>query len=54
MKKVFTLLLLAGVLFSSNVFAQEATEAATTETVAADETVAARLLPILLLRLTKL
>jgi len=40
MKKVFTLLLVAGVLFSSNVFAQEATEAATTETVAADETVA--------------
>ena len=41
MKKVFTLLLVAGVLFSSNVFAQEATEAATTETVAADETIAA-------------
>ena len=41
MKKVFTLLLVAGVLFSSNVFAQEATEAATTETVAADETVPA-------------
>ena len=41
MKKVFTLLLLAGVLFSSNVFAQEATEAAATETVAAEETVVA-------------
>ena len=41
MKKVFTLLLVAGVLFSSNVFAQEATEAAATETVAAEETVVA-------------
>lgn len=41
MKKVFTLLLVAGVLFSSTVFAQEATESAATETVAADETVVA-------------
>ena len=41
MKKVFTLLLVAGVLFSSTVFAQEATDSAATETVAADETVVA-------------
>ena len=40
MKKVFTLLLIAGVLFSSSAFAQEATEAAATEMVAADESVA--------------
>ena len=40
MKKVFTLLLIAGVFFSSTAFAQEATEAAATEMVAADESVA--------------
>jgi len=41
MKKVFALLLVAGVMFSSSAFAQDATEAAATETIAADETVAA-------------
>ena len=41
MKKVFALLLVAGVMFSSSAFAQDATEAAATETVAADETAAA-------------
>lgn len=41
MKKVFALLLVAGVMFSSSAFAQDATEAAATQTVAADETVAA-------------
>ncbi len=41
MKKVFALLLVAGVMFSSSAFAQFATEAAATETIAADETVAA-------------
>ena len=40
MKKVFALLLVAGVMFSSSAFAQDATEAAATETIAADETVA--------------
>jgi biopolymer transport protein ExbB len=41
MKKVFALLLVAGVMFSSSAFAQDATEAAATETASADNTVAA-------------